>query len=62
MPRNRIIYIGILVLLATAVLWLGIQLRRIEWLLPYVTVVGVALVVIGFLYELWKSRKKNQGP
>jgi hypothetical protein len=61
MPKNRIIYIGIIILVATALLWLGIQLHRIQFVLPYATGVGITLVVGGFIYELWKSKRSKTG-
>ena len=57
MPNNRIIYWGIVVLVATVLLWIGAELtKRIEWVLPYAAGLGVLMVVSGFIYELWKSR------
>ncbi len=57
MPNNRIIYWGITALVATVLLWIGAELtKRIEWALPYAGGISVAMVVGGFIYELWKSR------
>lgn len=57
MPKNRVIYWGIVILVATVLLWLGAQLtKRIEWLLPYAGAVGITMIAGGFIYELWKSR------
>lgn len=57
MPNNRIIYWGIVVLVATVLLWIGAELtKRVEWALPYAAGLGVLMVVSGFIYELWKSR------
>lgn len=57
MPNNRVIYWGIVVLVATMLLWIGAELtKRIEWALPYAGGTGVLMVVGGFIYELWRSR------
>lgn len=52
MPKNRIIYAGILVIAATALLW-GANwiLARVSWALPYVAVIGVVLIVAGVIIE-----------
>lgn len=61
MPKNKIIYYGTLLLVATVLLWLGAELtRRIVWLLPYTGGVAVAMIVGGFLHELWKRRQASQ--
>ncbi|MCG3153654.1 MAG: hypothetical protein DKINENOH_00244 [bacterium] len=59
MPKNRIIYIGLIVFVASALLWIGAELtKRIDWLLPYTAGAGAGalLIVFGFLQETWKSR------
>ncbi|MCL4786596.1 MAG: hypothetical protein KJ070_07345 [Verrucomicrobia bacterium] len=56
MPKNRIIYYGTLVLVATVFLWLGAELtKRIEWILPYTAGLSVAMIVGGFVYEWYRS-------
>lgn len=64
MPNNRVIYWGIVVLVATVLLWIGAELtKRIEWALPYAGGAGVLMVVGGFIYELWKNRaRKSAAP
>lgn len=58
MPHNRAIYLGVLIVAATALLYLGGQLiRLIEWFLPWAAGVGVALILIGLYIELQKNRK-----
>jgi undecaprenyl pyrophosphate phosphatase UppP len=60
MPENRIIYYGIVVLIATVSLWIGAQLtKRIEWILPYTGGVAVAMIIGGFLHEWWKRRRAH---
>lgn len=57
MPNNRIIHYGILIVVATVLLWVGAELtKRIEWILPYTAGIGVALIVAGFIHEYWRSR------
>lgn len=61
MPNNRIIYWGIVVLVATVLLWIGAELtKRIEGALPYAGGVGVFMIVGGFVYELWKARSAKK--
>ena len=63
MPNNRIIYWGIVLLVVTVLLWIGAELtKRIEWALPYAGGLGVAMVVGGFIYELWKIRTARPSP
>ena len=58
MPRNKAIYIGVLVVAASALLYIGGQIiRTIEWFLPWAAGVGVALILIGLFAEMQKSRK-----
>lgn len=63
MPNNRVIYWGIVVLVATVLLWIGAELtKRIEWLLPYAAAAGVLLIVGGFIFEVWKKRSGGSVP
>jgi hypothetical protein len=63
MPNNRIIYWGIVVLVATVLLWIGAELtKRIAWALPYAGSIGVLMIMGGFIYELWKSRAIKSSP
>ncbi|MCS7066643.1 MAG: hypothetical protein NZL85_10295 [Fimbriimonadales bacterium] len=56
MPRNKVMYVGVLVLAASVLLWLGaVLLRNIEWILPWSAGVGVALILIGMAMELRKG-------
>ena len=57
MPKNRLMYIGIVLIVAGASLWVGAELtRRIEWMVPYIGVAGILLVVLGVVLEFWSSR------
>lgn len=57
MPKNKLMYIGILVIVASALLWLGAQITKtIEWMLPYSGVAGLILIIAGFFLE---ARKKG---
>ena len=50
--KNRWIHLGILIVVASALIWLGAELsKRIEWILPYTAGVGVLLIVAGFAME-----------
>lgn len=56
MPRNKVMYVGVLVLAASVLLYLGaVLLRNIEWILPWSAGVGVALILIGLAMELRKG-------
>lgn len=58
MPRNRVMYVGVLVLAASALLYLGgMLIKLIEWILPWTAGVGVVLILIGLWMEAQKSRK-----
>lgn len=53
MPTNKLIYFGVIVIAASALLWVGAWLaRRAEWILPYTGIAGVLLVLIGLFLEL----------
>ncbi|MGD0258779.1 MAG: hypothetical protein ABSD29_03040 [Verrucomicrobiota bacterium] len=56
--QNGLIYWGIVVLMASLLLWLGVQLaKRIEWFLPYSGGLGLSLIAGGYVLELRKARK-----
>lgn len=62
MPHNRIIYAGLVLVVGSALVWLGAQFtRRVEWLLPYTMVAGIALLVIGAGVELYRKRPSTPG-
>lgn len=44
------------VLGATALLWIGTELtKRIAWILPYTAGVAGLMIVGGFVYEWWRA-------
>lgn len=56
MPENRLMYFGIVLVVAAVSVWLGAELtRRIEWTVPYVGGAGVVLIVAGVALEFWKA-------
>lgn len=58
MPRNRVMYLGVLVVAASALLYLGgMLIKLIEWFLPWSAGAGVALILIGLWMELQKNKK-----
>lgn len=58
MPRNKLIYVGVLVVAASALLYIGGQIiRTIEWFLPWAAGAGVALILMGLFVEMRKSGK-----
>lgn len=57
MPTNKVIYIGVIVIAASALLWLGAQIaKQAEWLLPYTGVAGVILIFVGLFMEIKKKK------
>ena len=60
MPRNSWTYLGMRLIVGSALVWLGAALAQtVEWLLPYTSGAGVALLVIGVFLELRVSRRKK---
>jgi len=58
--KNRWIHLGILIVVASALIWLGAELsKRIEWILPYTAGVGALLIIGGFVMD-WR-RRSNPG-
>ncbi len=58
MPRNKVMYVGVLVLSASVLLFLGAMLLNyIQWILPWSAGVGIALILIGIGMELRKSAR-----
>jgi len=57
MPTNKVIYFGVIVIAASALLWLGAQIaKQAEWLLPYTSIAGVVMIFIGLFMELKKKK------
>ncbi len=58
MPKNRLLYIGIIVVVSTALVWLGTQLLKpVEWLLPYTGIIGVLFLIAGMVQVIMEKRK-----
>lgn len=58
--RNRLIDSGVILIVASVLVWIGAELtRRIEWLLPYTGGAGVALVVAGTVFEWWRVGRRS---
>lgn len=63
MPTNKLIYFGVIVIAASALLWLGAELaKRVEWILPYTGIAGILLVMIGLGLELKKRKDTTVTP
>lgn len=57
MSTNGLVRAGVLVIIASALIWLGAELtRRIEWILPYTAGAGAVLLVLGLLAEVRRRR------
>ena len=53
MPKNRVIYLGVLVVAAAALLYLAFKFTQlVQWILPWAAGVGVLLIVVGVFMEL----------
>jgi hypothetical protein len=61
--QNGLIYWGIVVLMATLLLWLGVELaKRIGWFLPYSGGLGLSLVAGGWGEILTESEPAMSRP
>ena len=59
--RSGLIYWGIVILMASLLLWAGVQLaKRIEWFLPYSGGLGLSLIAGGYLLELRNARRARR--
>lgn len=57
MPKNRIIYLGVLVTAGSALLWVGaVFLAAIKDQLIWFGLVGIALIVTGVILEARKGK------
>lgn len=57
MPKNRVIYFGILVTAGAALLWIGaVFLQHIKDTLIYFGAAGVLLIVVGVIMEARKGK------
>jgi len=60
MPKNKVIYWGVLVAAGASLLWVGaVFLSKIKDILPYFVFFGVAMIVAGVVLELRKSKLKE---
>lgn len=60
MPKNSIMYLGVLIVAASALLWLGAQITKmVEWALPWAGGVGVVLIIAGVFMELRKRAQSG---
>lgn len=58
MPKNRFMYAGILLIAASAVLWVAAQiLKRVEYALFTVAIIGVILVIVGMVLEAREGKE-----
>jgi hypothetical protein len=60
MPKNQLIYYGLILLIGTMGLWIGIELAvRVRWLLPYLAGVAIIMIAIGVFYEAQRRAKSS---
>ena len=58
MPKNGIIYVGVLVVAASALLWLSkLILDYVDYALPYAAAIGIILIVVGVFMEARKGKQ-----
>lgn len=59
MPKNKVIYWGVMVTVGSALLWVGaVFLSKIKDMLPFFVLGGVAIIVAGVALEL-RAKKGN---
>ena len=57
MPKNRLIYIGVLTIAACALLYVAFQVTKfVQSALPYALGVGIVLIVVGIVWEAKKGK------
>lgn len=57
MPKNKVIYWGVLIASGASLLWVGaVFLSKIKDVLPYFVFLGVATIVAGVVLELRKNK------
>lgn len=63
MPKSKVIYTGLILILASALLWVGAWLtKQIEFILPYTGILGILVCILGVVLEIKKSKEaKEQG-
>jgi hypothetical protein len=63
MPSNRLLYVGTLIVAASASIWLGAELtRRIEWITPWTGGLGALLILLGLAQEARRRREAALAP
>ena len=56
MPKNKVIYWGVMVTVGAALLWVGaVFLSKIKDVLPFFVLAGVAMIVAGVVLEMRKK-------
>lgn len=62
MPKNKVIYWGVLIAAGASLLWVGaVFLAQIKDILPYFIFFGVATIVAGVVLELRKGKSAGGG-
>jgi hypothetical protein len=57
MPKNKLIYYGILIVAATALLWVGYQITNVAlMILPWTGGIGALTIVAGLFTEMQRSK------
>jgi hypothetical protein len=58
MPKNKLIYYGILIIAATALLWLGYYIMQAAfYALPATAAIGIVMVILGMVMEAKKAKQ-----
>ncbi len=63
MPKNPLIYYGLLVIVGTAAIYVGAWLtQKIEFILPYTLAAGIVMVIAGAFLEHKKRTAQTAQP
>lgn len=62
MPQNKLLYLGLLIVAASALIWVGAWLTaRIEFAVPYAIGVGALMIIGGLIMEARKKKAAQEG-
>jgi len=62
-PTNKLLYVGILVVAASALLWVGVQVGKLlEWFLPWAAGAGIVMIVVALVTESRKAARPGPPP
>jgi hypothetical protein len=63
MPKNKLLYVGLLVIAASAIIWIGAWLtEHIKFAVPYALGVGALMIIGGLVMEAKKKKDTAETP